>query len=69
MKYLCRDENLNGFFAMGKGEVFHQSYGFPSEFFCNLILIVTFDGDRYSLAKFYSISSVFLGEYLWLSLY
>ena len=31
-KFLCRHENLNGFFAMGKGGIFHQSYWFPSEF-------------------------------------
>lgn len=30
-KFLCRDENLNGFFfAMGKGDIFYQSYWFPS---------------------------------------
>lgn len=54
-KFLCRDENLNEFFARRKGDIFHQSYWFPSEFLCNLILIVTLDGDRHCSVKFHSI--------------
>lgn len=54
-KFLCRDENLNGFFLQWEREIFFTSLiGFLLDF-SNLILIVIFDGNRYSLIKFYSI--------------
>lgn len=55
-KFLCRNENLSEVFTLGMRDVSHESYWFPSEFICNLILIVVIlDGDRYGLVKFYSI--------------
>lgn len=47
--FFCRDENLNEFFATGKGDISHQSYWFSSGFLCNLIWIVTSDGNKHSL--------------------
>lgn len=51
---LFRDENLSGFFQWEREIFFTSLTGFHLNF-SNLILLVTFDGDRYSSVKFYSI--------------